>query len=490
MRIKATPLHRMSAAALAIVGIAVGLLALLAPTPAAAQFPLFGWGSPPPPPRRAAPPPRQQQFSPFGGLFQPQPAPRRYRAPSRPRRDIVERAPPPPVDASKAPPARKPEGVPTTNVVVLGDSMADWMAYGLEDAYSDDSDIGVVRKVRTNSGLIRNESRSESYDAVQSAREILAAEKADFVVVMLGLADRQAIRERPPPKPPAPAAQPGSLLPPPPVVVETPQGPTLHEFRSEKWAELYGKRVDDMIAALKAKGVPVLWVGLPIIRGARGKAEVQYLNEIYRSHAEKAGITYVDVWDGFADDDGEYAQFGPDYDGQTRRLRSADGVHFTKAGALKLGHLVERELQRLMQARTAPVALPAPEKQAPTVPGVPAPRPDAGPVVPLGALTSEPEGLAGAAPSRAPVADPVAARVLVKGETLAASPGRADDFAWPRPDATADANDVIPIIQPAPAAARPVVAPAAKKTPTPAHRLAPKRPGQAAANAPPQPQVR
>ncbi len=233
-----------------------------------------------------------------------------------------------------------------------------------------------------------------------------------------------------------------------------------------------------MIAVLKSKGVPVLWVGLPVIRGARAKADVVYLNDLYKSRAEKAGITYVDVWDGFADENGDYAQYGPDYDGQVRRLRSADGVNFTKAGALKLGHLVERDLQRLMQTRNAPVAtLPAPEQQAPIKPGGPAQRPDVGPVVPLTGLPNESEGLVGSG-ARTPASDQAAARVLVKGETINAAPGRADDFVWPRPDKAA-ADDVIPVIQAAPPAARPA-APAARKATPPA----PRRPGQAA-SAPP-----
>jgi len=57
---------------------------------------------------------------------------------------------------------------------------------------------------------------------------------------------------------------------------------------------------------------------------------------------DKAGIVYVDVWDGFVDEDGRFAQSGPDFEGQTRRLRAGDGVHFTQAGARKLAHFVER----------------------------------------------------------------------------------------------------------------------------------------------------
>src|SRR5262249_4795179 len=112
-----------------------------------------------------------------------------------------------PVDSTRAPAARKPEQTPTMNVVVLGDSMADWLAFGLEDALSETPEIGVIRKHRTVSSLIKGEQK-DAYDWPQQAREILSHEKVDFVVMMIGLSDRQAIRERPrvQPKPATPAA--------------------------------------------------------------------------------------------------------------------------------------------------------------------------------------------------------------------------------------------------------------------------------------------
>jgi hypothetical protein len=50
--------------------------------------------------------------------------------------------------------------------------------------------------------------------------------------------------------------------------------------------------------------------------------------------------------------------------------------------------------------------------------------------------------------------DPIATRVLSRGDAIAAPPGRADDFSWPRADANAnDAADVAPPpAPPAPAA--------------------------------------
>ena len=69
----------------------------------------------------------------------------------------------------------------------------------------------------------------------------------------------------------------------------------------------------------------MLWVGLPSIRGGKSTADAVYLNDLYRARAERAGIVYIDIWDGFVDEAGKYSNFGPDYEGQMRRLRSADG---------------------------------------------------------------------------------------------------------------------------------------------------------------------
>ena len=158
-----------------------------------------------------------------------------------------------------------------------------------------------------------------------------------------------------------------------------PTGPM--EFHSEDWQAAYIKRIDATIAAIKSANVPVIWVGLPPQRNQRAAQDAVYLNELFRSRAERAGIVYVDIWDGFVDEAGRYVLQGPDVEGQIRRLRSGDTVYFTKAGARKLAHYVEREIQRAMINRAPTVALPAPEPAVQTRPG--AARPVAGPVIPL-----------------------------------------------------------------------------------------------------------
>ncbi|MGY8667711.1 SGNH family hydrolase [Bradyrhizobium sp. UFLA05-109] len=431
--------------------------------PASAQFFNFpGFGGPP---QRSAPPRSGGGW--FGGdFFAPFQQPQQQQAPRQ--------------DFSRAPAPAKRDTTAEKNVLVIGDAMADWLAYGLEDAYTEQPDMGVIRKHKTTSGLIKYQPKGEPSDWAAAARGILETEKPDVIVVMLGLNDRLAIREPAADKSDKPAdkkndkgarakpqGKPGDAktdtkagtdaaakpddkpadtdLPQddvdsadapqtaaPEKTARSPNG--LYEFRDDRWVELYGKKIEELIGVLKSKGVPVLWVGLPAIRGPKGTADMLFLDSLYREGAAKAGITYVDVWDGFVDEAGRFLQKGPDFEGQIRQLRTSDGVYFTKAGARKLAHYVEREITRLLAGRSGPIALPS-EPATPDTsaePGKPAPRPLAGPIVPLVAASISTDQLLGGPGSRPAAVDALAAKTLVKGEPLTAPAGRADDYAWPR----------------------------------------------------------
>src|SRR5215475_4320997 len=105
-----------------------------------------------------------------------------------------------PSESSRAPAPKKAEAKdeqiePTTAIVVMGDDMADWLGYGLEDVFSDTPEIRVVRKNKLNSGLLHYDAKGD-LDWWHVARDTLTQEKADYVVMMLGVGDRQAIREK------------------------------------------------------------------------------------------------------------------------------------------------------------------------------------------------------------------------------------------------------------------------------------------------------
>lgn len=488
-------------------GTALAILISIA-GPASAQFFNFpGFGGPP---QRSAPPPHRGGGW-FGGDFF---APFQQPQQQAPRQDF-----------SRAPSPAKRDTIPDKNVLVIGDAMADWLAYGLEDAYTEQPDMGVIRKHRTTSGLIKYQPKGEPADWAAAAKAILETEKPDVIVVMLGLNDRVAIREAAPDKSDKasdkdkkndkgarakPQTKPGDAKPDTaakpddkPVDTDLPQDESdnadapaaapektarnpngLYEFRDDHWVELYSKKIEELANVLKAKGVPVLWVGLPAIRGPKGTADMLFLDSLYREGAAKAGITYVDVWDGFVDEAGRFLQKGPDFEGQIRQLRSGDGVYFTKPGARKLAHYVEREITRLLAGRSGPIALPS-EPATPDTsaePGKPAPRPLAGPIIPLVAAAISTDQLLGGPGTRPAAVDALAARTLVKGEPLAAPAGRADDYSWPRREVGREqAKGDAPV-----AATTPDGSVAAPGTPGPAAAVAPPKPVAPKKPTPPQ----
>ncbi len=358
------------------------------------------------------------------------PAPKHYSARPKPNVRATERATDRPDDKAAEKPAEKSAVAPTYFVAVLGDSLAQMLAQGLSEAFVDRPEVAILRKAKENSGLVRD----DFYDWTKAAQELLASgEKIDFVVMLIGSNDRQTLRD----------------------------ADGAYEPRSPQWEEAYARRIETIAAMFRDKKIPLVWVGLPILKSERLSTDASAFNEIYRENSAKAGATFVDIWEAFADESGVYNANGPDINGQIVRLRASDGVHFTKAGARKLAHFIEPEIRRnldevLPQANPeianvpppaeagAPQSEPAGEPQSepqgePIVQAVPpAPvKPIAGPILPLtgpvlapgGTLATRMEAPTTAADKARGKSDQSARQ---KGG-LDPKPGRADDFAWPRP---------------------------------------------------------
>jgi hypothetical protein len=291
---------------------------------------------------------------------------------------------------------------PQEYIVVIGDTMAEQLAQGLAEAFfAEHAEVAVIKKVRASSGLVRD----DFFNWVKEAGNIAASERATAYVVLLGVNDRQPLRD------------------------ET--GP--HEIRSDRWRDLYAKRVDDLLAKLKEKGTPVYVSGLPPTSSARITGDMQFINEILRERAARAGVRYVDVWESFVDEQGQFSSSGPAMDGQIRRLRISDGIHFTRAGSRKLAHYVERDLLRLFSSRVRSPYLPYGVDLNPSTSGV---KPVVGPVIPLNVPIGQTRVLEGDAQhaNTPPVfIDANTKKILVEGVPPPPVNGRADDFRWPRP---------------------------------------------------------
>jgi hypothetical protein len=314
---------------------------------------------------------------------------------------------------------------PTFFIDVLGDSLGVLAADGLTQAFADKPEIAIANKSREASGLVRD----DYYDWPKAARVLATGkDRIDFVVVILGINDLQALHD----------------------------GADSLDPLSDRWRTLYGQRVEAVVAPFQAAHIPVAWVGLPPMRADRLDAQVVKLNEIYKEHAENAGAKYIDIWDAFTDQNGQYAAYGPNVDGQNVKLRTDDGNFFTKAGSRKIAHFLEAEIKRVFdkdRPQNETATLPPDIEQAagdinaqirremgapeePAAPGSPAPleppKPLAGPIL---SLTARPISPGGALAEReaTPAGEPDAvARVLRLGEPVDPRTGRADDFSWPR----------------------------------------------------------
>lgn len=333
--------------------------------------------------------------------------------------------PPPPVAKPRRAPApavaarpQKPKVDPSTHVVVFGDSLAEFARQGLDAVYADDQDVAIVGKIRSGSNLVRSDP-AEWPNFIKATFD--AGQKATVVVVMLGLSDRQALQE----------------------------GDERVELLTDRWKDLYTKRIDAIMAAFKERGLPVVWISLPPMRSSKLSEELMAMNEVYRESVQRNGGAYVDIFPGFVDDENRYTSFGPNVDGQNARLRAEDGVSFTRAGARKLAHFADVEIKKILETvrtgGTPVAAVPADgqpvtdiESALPALPDAAAPialpsKPLIGPVLPLTRQDVTPGGTLVTAPPKLTGDNAYTVRrALRTGIAPSSRPGRADDFRWPR----------------------------------------------------------
>jgi len=76
-----------------------------------------------------------------------------------------------------------------TNLMVLGDSLGDGVWAGLYNAFRKNKNINVTRKSKPSTGFVR----IDYYDWNANLKKILAKNRIDVAVIMMGANDRQTI---------------------------------------------------------------------------------------------------------------------------------------------------------------------------------------------------------------------------------------------------------------------------------------------------------
>ena len=223
------------------------------------------------------------------------------------------------------PPSPKP---PAPDILVVGDSQAQGVAGALQRRYLRSKDFHVIDKSKIGTGLT---SRS-TYDWDAVIAELATTEHAPVAIVMFGANDR------------------------PPVRIKGVVDPGL----SEKFSKSYGARVEKIVKSLRDAKIDVVWLGDPVVKDADYTADMQMLNQVMEPVAEKEGAQWVSLWDLGVDPDGSYNAFGKALDGQTKRLRADDGVHFTPTGYDLIAARLDPILKTLTAASPPAAVTPAP----------------------------------------------------------------------------------------------------------------------------------
>lgn len=256
--------------------------------------------------------PRRQR--PEGSIIRIQPNRQRARPPANvsPARPAVRA--PAPVVAAPAEPEAVEKMETARKILVVGDFGAMGAGQGLVTAFAEDPSVVVVEKGSPSSGLVRQ----DHYDWLAELPKMLEEVKPQIVVVMIGANDRQTMTI----------------------------GSSKERFRSDAWLKEYDARVTRFAKLVTDRKIPLLWVGLAAFESPSLSADALTLNGIFRQDVEEVGGEFVDIWDGFVDEGGQFIITGSDMNGQPARLRGADGVSFTDAGKRKLAFYVEKFAKR------------------------------------------------------------------------------------------------------------------------------------------------
>lgn len=229
--------------------------------------------------------------------------------------------------AAALPPAKEvvEKSETATRLAVFGDSLAIDAAKALERFYADDPDLVVVDQGVGSTGFVRD----DYFDWNDAIGKQIDEDSFDIAVIVIGINDRQPIE----------------------VDGES------YEPLSEEWKQAYQGRLGEFLSQLRNAGKPVVWVGLPPMKAPTYSAALQQISAIHKLAAFSGGAEFVDIYERFVDENGDYTVWGPDLNGQTAQMRKSDGIHYTSLGADKLAFYINQAVKLFYRGGTVSVAV-------------------------------------------------------------------------------------------------------------------------------------
>lgn len=304
-------------------------------------------------------------------------------------RPPIPLAPPKPDPVAKLENARK--------ILVVGDFFAGNIGGELETTFEASPGVAVFTRSDGSSGLVRD----DHYNWLKELPGIIDEAKPAIVVVMIGANDRQQMTSG-----------------------------AKERFPTDAWFTEYRRRVTEVARIVTGRKLPLLWVGLPSFQSPSMMADAVKLNAIYRARTEEVGGEFVDIWDGFVDEDGKFILTGSDVSGQQVRLRGADGITFTAAGKQKLAFYVEKLARRHLGDMASPELVNLGEGTLPDL-GLPADPNKVLTALPISLSDPELDGgkeLLSAIPATNELSQSPRDKLVKRGEMDPAPAGRIDNY--------------------------------------------------------------
>lgn len=196
---------------------------------------------------------------------------------------------------------------------VFGDSMADGLYTGVYRGLQGRPGVSVYKFSEVSTGL----SRYDYVDIGAKTRRQLDEQPIDVAIILFGTNDAQGI----------------SL------------DGQIHDFGTPGWKAAYARRVDDLVALLRARGVQVYWVGLPRMKRDSFEGKMTLINDVVSARMKALGVPYIETRALTANADGEYEAYLPGDGGKRVLMRAHDGIHMSMAGYLRIAQPVLTRLK-------------------------------------------------------------------------------------------------------------------------------------------------
>lgn len=198
------------------------------------------------------------------------------------------------------PPMRVPTATSPLRILVAGDSTSQGVGNQLKASATKLPEFAVNVKGKVATGL----TRSDYFDWVARTQELIAQDRPEVYVFMVGANDQQSVL--------------------------APDGKVLALYGSPGWEQAYRERVAQVMDLARGDGRRVVWVGEPNVGNPKIQEALQTINRVAKEEARRRDwVEYFDLAKVVAGPDGGFADYVDLGDLGTVKCFAGDGVHLS-----------------------------------------------------------------------------------------------------------------------------------------------------------------